>query len=94
MSEYETETNDPTRIALLDQELRDERLMGFIQEKFDEMKEENKGLRRKVKKQEEKQFKFDKKAHEIQFVFNTELLELIESIQDGVERTNTMKVKR
>ena len=71
-----------------------DRLMKFIEGKFEEMKEENEGLRRKVKKQEEKQVKFDKKSHEVQFLFNMELLEKIEEIQDGVGRFKTDKVKQ
>ena len=70
-----------------------DRLMRFIEGKFEEMKEENEGLRRKVKKQEEKQVKFDKKSHEVQFLFNMDFLEDIEAIQDGVERSKTDKVK-
>ena len=89
INEQETEEQRRARAAALDQEIRDQRLMSFIDEKFEQMKEENEGLRRKVKKQEEKQFKFDKKAHEVQFLFNTELMELIESVQDGVERGRT-----
>ena len=73
INEQETEEQRRARAAALDQEIRDQRLMSFIDEKFEQMKEENEGLRRKVKKQEEKQFKFDKKAHEVQFLFNTEL---------------------
>ena len=93
INEHETEEQRRARAAALDQEIRDQRLMSFIDEKFEQMKEENEGLRRKVKKQEEKQFKFDKKAHEVQFLFNTELMELIESVQDGVEWGKTSKVK-
>ena len=62
--------------------------------KFEEMKEESDGLKRKLKRQEDKQTKFAKKGHKLQHEFNSELLEAIEGIQDGVERQRTTRVKK
>ena len=89
----ESDNADPTARTAEVTDSDANRIMAFIEEKFEEMKEENDGIRRQVKKQEEKQFKFDKKAHEVQFLFNTEMLEIIESVQDGVARQKTARVK-
>ena len=79
----------------IDREVRDDRLMAFMEVKFEEMREESDGLKRKLKKQDEtRQVKFAKKGHEVQHEFNTEILEAIETIQDGVERQRTTRVKK
>ena len=65
----------------IDREVRDNRLMAFIEVKFEEMREESDGLKRKLKKQDEtRQVKFSKKGHEVQHEFNNEILEAIETI--------------
>ena len=68
--------------------------MAYMEVKFQEMREEGDGLKRKLKKQEEKQHKFDKKAHEKQFMFNTGLIEDIELMQDAAERHRTTKIQQ
>ena len=72
----------------------EDRLMAFMEVKFEEFREVSDGLQRKLKKQEEKTHKFDKKTHKKQFLFNTELIEHIEEIQDAMERQKTTKVRK
>ena len=68
--------------------------MAFMEVKFEQMREESEGLKRKLKRQDERQVKFSKKGHEVQYEFNNEVLEAIEAIQDGLERQHTTKAKK
>ena len=55
---------------------------------------QSEGLKRKLKRRDERQVKFSKKGHEVQYEFNNEVLEAIEAIQDGLERQHTTKAKK
>jgi hypothetical protein len=78
----------------VDREIREDRLMAFMEVKFAQMQEESEGLKRKLKRQDERQVKFSKKGHEVQYEFNNEVLEAIEAIQDGLARQRTTKAKK
>ena len=80
-----------TAKTLIDWELREDRLMAFMEVKFEQMREESEGLKWKLKRQDERQIKFSKMGHEVQYEFNNEVLEAIEAIQDGLERTTKAK---
>ena len=46
----------------VDRELREDRLMAFMEVKFKQMREESEGLKRKLKRQDERQASFLRRA--------------------------------
>ena len=74
--------------------ISENRLMSYMDLKFEQLMEESDGLKRKLKSQERKEVKFEKNGHKVQFEFNNDLLELISTIQDGVKRQRTTKVQQ
>ena len=86
MSDHGNEEVELNATQNLEEEAREERLKAFLEVKFEELKEESDALKRKLKKQEEKTVKFDKKGHEMQHNFNIELMEIIESTRDAIRR--------
>ena len=75
----------------IEAEALQEQPKAYLEVKFEELKEENDVMKRKLKKQEEKTVKFEKKGHEMQHTFNIELMDLIEETKDAIRRQKVTK---
>ena len=74
------------------QDLRDE-LFAYLDLKFDQQREENEGLKRKLKKQESSQTKFSQKGHEIQFKFNLSVMDKLDDLEALTKKSRRSKVR-
>ena len=59
--------------------------------KFDQQKQENEELRRQLKKQENKDTKFNQKGHEIQFKFNLSIEDKIDDLEAIIQRSRSAR---
>ena len=75
----------------LEGELREDRLMSYMDLKFSEMKDENESLKRKLKCQEEKTTKFKHKGHEKQYEFNLDIKLQLEGVVRLITQQRTTK---
>ena len=74
------------------EELRNE-LFAYLDLKFDQQRDENEELKRKLRKQESKLTKFNQKGHEVQFKFNLSVLEKAEDLEAAIKKGRKTKLQ-